>query len=104
MELLSSTAEGLSRTNNSVEGCNKGFNTLIGVDHPPIWKFVDKIKEKQSITEMKLNQFVAGTPAQPRRKKYRDLDSRFIRIVEDYENTTVTDYLLGIAQTLKCND
>jgi len=72
--------------------------------HPTIWKFIEKIQDEQSVVEMKLNQIVAGTPVPPRRRRYRDLERRLLSIVEDYENRTVPDYLLGIAHNIAFYD
>ena len=94
------TADGISRTNNLVEGWHKRFSALLGGTHPTIWRFVDAIKE-QSVTEMKINQLVAGNPSQPRRRKYRDLEQRLLSVVENYENNSVSEYLLGIAHNVK---
>jgi len=88
------------RTNHEVEGWEGGFNGRIVIANSTIWRFVDKIQEEQSVVEMNLNQLVAGTPATPRRKKYRRLDDRLLSIVEDYETRAVPDYLLGIAQNI----
>jgi len=98
------TAVRNSRTNNSVEGWNRRFNSIVGMKHPTIWKFIEKLKEEQSFNEMKLNQLIAGTPAQPRKRKYRDLEDRLLKIVEDYGNLTVSDYLLGIAHNVAFYD
>jgi hypothetical protein len=88
-------------TNNSVEGWHKRFSSLLAGTHPTIWRFIDAIKDEQSVTEMKIGQLVAGTPSQPRRRKYRDLDKRLLSIVEDFENRSVSEYLLGIANNVK---
>ena len=92
------------RTNNTVEGWHRRFNTMVGKSHPSIWILIDNLKIEQSVVEMKVNQMVAGTPSHPRRKPYRKLDSRLVRIVEDYENLPVSDYLLGIAHNIRFYD
>jgi len=98
---FTATADGNPRTNNKVEGWNKRFNTLIGIKHPTVWTFIDKLKDEQSVTELKMNQILAGTPSAPRRKKYRDLEKRLLRVVADYGNRSVSDYLIGIAHNLQ---
>jgi len=95
------TADGLARTNNAVEGWHRRFSALLGADHPTIWRFINAIKEEQSVTEMKLNQLVAGTPAPLSRRKYRDLDKRLLKVVETYDQVPVSEYLLGIAHNTK---
>jgi hypothetical protein len=94
------TAVRNSRTNNSVEGWNRRFNTLVGAQHPSIWTVIDKFKDEQNVSEMKLNQLIAVSSAPTKRKAYRDLEVRLLRIVEDYANMPLSDYLLGISQNI----
>jgi len=40
------------KTNNCCEGFNSGFASLLSCHHPSIWKFINKLKEQQCITEV----------------------------------------------------
>ena len=88
---------GNARTNNSVEGWNRRFSSLIGADHPSLWKFIDKLREEQNFTEFRLNQAAAGVLPPAKRVKYRDLDARLTNIVSQFGTIALTDYLTGIA-------
>ena len=88
---------GNAKTNNSVEGWNRRFSSLIGADHPSLWKFIEKLKQEQSHTEFRLNQAAAGALPPAKRVKYRDLDARLTNIVSEFGTISLADYLAGIA-------
>ena len=91
---------GHARTNNSVEGWNRRFSSLIGADHPSLWKFIEKLKLEQSHTEFRLNQAAAGVQPAAKRLKYRDLNARLITKVREYNPNSLADYLIGIAHNI----
>ena len=88
---------GDARTNNSVEGWNRRFSSLVGADHPSLWKFIDKLKQEQSHTEFRLNQLAAGSQPTAKRVRYRDLEARLTRIINQFGEIPLTDYLTGVA-------
>ena len=92
-----SFVSGYARTNNSIEGWNRRFSSLVGADHPSLWKLIDKLKQEQSYTEFRLNQAAAGAPNKAKRIKYRDLDARLSNIVSKFGTISLTDYLTGVA-------
>ncbi|XP_022161380.1 uncharacterized protein LOC111027331 [Myzus persicae] len=92
-----STISGLPRTNNYVEGWHRGFNNLLSSCHPTIWKFIEAIQKQQSLNEMKINQYIAGT-VEPSRKRKRDT---LTELVNDYYNRDRLEYLRGVAYNLK---
>jgi len=47
------------RRNNYIEGWHKKFSSLLDCYHPNIWKFLDKIKESQSLMEIMQTQLTA---------------------------------------------
>jgi hypothetical protein len=89
---------GLPRTNNSVEGWHRGFNELVGLSHPSIWRFIDDLKKEQSLNELKIEQYIAGQQPPVPRRVYRDTAQRIECLVKDYENRDTLDFLKGIAQ------
>lgn len=97
------TADGLPRTNNSVEGWHREFGSLLGADHPNLWKFIDALRKEQGINETKIEQYLAGQTPPPSRKRYRELAARLLAVVEDYGNRSVLEYLKGIASNLQLN-
>ncbi|KAL3675686.1 hypothetical protein R1sor_025634 [Riccia sorocarpa] len=50
-----STLDHLPRTNNSVEGWNRRFSSLLAAANPVIWKFIDTLKSEQTMRELKLS-------------------------------------------------
>lgn len=91
------TLEKLPKTNNYIEGWHKKFSSLLDCHHPNIWKFLDKIKESQSLTEMTQTQLTAGRLPRIGQKTYRDTAERIIRIIDDYGNKPIWFYLKGLA-------
>ncbi|KAF0991814.1 hypothetical protein HZS_5320 [Henneguya salminicola] len=50
-----SVIEGISLTNNCVEGWNNKFNHLVGCAHTNIWTLLNKIKDEQGFNEFKMD-------------------------------------------------
>jgi len=76
---------------------------LLGAHHPTIWKLIDGIKKKQSLTEVKVEQLISGQPPPPSRKVYRDLTERLRNVMMEYGNLSELDYLRGIAFNIDLN-
>ncbi|XP_057321233.1 uncharacterized protein LOC130665011 [Microplitis mediator] len=88
----------LPRTNNSVEGWHNGFNKRAQASHLIFWRFIELFRSEQAITDIKLEQFVAGGGGQnPTRKKYPDKNERILKVINEYSNRHLLTYLRGIA-------
>lgn len=85
------------KTNNAVEGWHRGFSELVGAAHPTIFKFISCLRQEQSLNEMKIEQYIAGQEPPRGRRQYRDCAARIQRIVNDYANRELIDYLRGLA-------
>nr|XP_004227365.1 uncharacterized protein LOC101242881 [Ciona intestinalis] len=94
------TGENLPKTNNSCEGWHRSFSSLVSSNHPTLWKFIDKLKDEQGRNEAVIEQYVAGEDLPPRKKKYRDAAERLRRVVSDYPNREMLDYLRGVAHNI----
>lgn len=92
--------EGLPKTNNSIEGWHRGFEQQISADHPSIWKFIEAIQREQSLHELQIEQYIGGLEGPPTRKKYRDCAERIARIVANYDQRNIYDFLRGIAHNI----
>jgi len=90
----------LPKTNNSVEGWHRSFQSNVGSFHPTIWKFIGFIQREQALQQVHCAQFLAGHPSQPPRKKYADSNARILTIVRSYNERNVIEYLCGIAHNL----
>ena len=92
--------EELPKTNNSVEGWHRSFQSNVGSYHPTLWKFITFIQREQALQQVHCIQVLAGHPSQPQRKKYADLNTRILTIVRSYSDRNIMDYLRGIAHNL----
>ncbi|XP_066948591.1 uncharacterized protein [Macrobrachium rosenbergii] len=93
--------EDLPKTNNSVEGWHRGFEAQLASYHPNIWKFVECIKREQTLSNAKIEQYLAGKEPPLKKRKYRDSAKRIKRIVLNYDaSEPVIDYLRGLAHNI----
>ncbi|XP_025192763.1 uncharacterized protein LOC112592834 [Melanaphis sacchari] len=90
----------LPKTNNSVEGWNRGFNHLLGSCHPTLWKLIEGFKQEQTNTEMKIEQYIRGQNPIKKKKKYQDTALRILEIQKQYTERNILNYLKGIAYNL----
>jgi hypothetical protein len=67
-----SVVQGLSKTNNSVEGWHREFAEVVGGHHPTVFKFIDALKKEQGLNETKIEQYIAGPNPPLGRRQYRD--------------------------------
>ncbi|RWS15775.1 uncharacterized protein B4U80_05692 [Leptotrombidium deliense] len=89
----------LPKTNNNVEGWHRAFSSLLDCHHPSITKFITALKKDQSLNELKMEQYVAGTPV--KQNFSRKLQAvRFQSIVNKYGERNIIDYLRGIAHNI----
>ena len=49
-----------ARTNNAVEAWHRAFENLINAHHPNLWKFIRAIQKQFVLTEVRINQAIAG--------------------------------------------
>ena len=91
------------RTNNNVEGFHSRVNRLLPHRHPNIYRFVELIKGIDKCERAKLIQINAGAPPPPRRRVYRELDTRVRRLKQRLTDRTKTplQYLDAIGHLMK---
>ncbi|KAL4120119.1 hypothetical protein QTP88_012853 [Uroleucon formosanum] len=65
----------LPKTNNNIEVWPRAFSSLLAVS-PTIWRLIEGLKKEQQLTELKVNQFIAGQEPPAKKKKYRDVARR----------------------------
>ncbi|XP_034935332.1 uncharacterized protein [Chelonus insularis] len=63
-------------------------------------KFIDLLRNEQVLSDVKLEGFVSGAKSKPKRRKYRDKESKIKRIVDSYDLNDVLSFLRGIAHNL----
>lgn len=91
------TVSNLPRSNNSIEGWHNAFAKRVAIVHPTISKLTEKIRREQSKFEMDIAQIQQGQEPKPKKLKYRKLDARIKRLVDDYPNLNLSEYLKGLA-------
>ena len=90
----------LPRTNNSVEGWHRSFQGHVSSCHPNFWKFLQVLKNEESVIRVDIMQQLGGHVDPPRRARYVDCNTRIVRIVDDYPNRELIPYLRAIAHNL----
>lgn len=65
----------MPKTNNNIEVWPRAFSSLLAVS-PTIWRLIEGLKKEQQLTELKVNQFIAGQEPPAKKKKYRDVARR----------------------------
>ena len=81
----------LPRTTNHLEGWHNRVSGMFNYDHPSIWEHGN----------MFLAQMTAGAPP-PRKRIYRDVDTRLQRLVEGHQLPQVIPFLRGVSFNLAC--
>ncbi|XP_073406402.1 uncharacterized protein [Dendrobates tinctorius] len=85
------------RTNNDVEGWHRSFRETCGTLFQNIYRFINCLKHQQELHSFEIIQIIAGNPIAARNIKYAAISARVKRIVQDFDNRSLMDYLRGIA-------
>lgn len=93
--------ENIPRTNNGIEGWNRGFSTKINQSHASIWKYLKAIQLEQSLIENKISDIKAKKIVLKPNKKYSDLDKRISAIIDDYDKYDDLEFLESIALNVR---
>lgn len=91
-----------ARTTNSIEGWHNKFNKRVKVAHANIFEFISKMKDEQEDTRMAQIQLEAGNPPPPMIKKYRELNEKLARLMEQLESgeLTLERYIVNVGFNL----
>jgi len=95
------TIKGERRTTNNAEGFHNAFRSLVGADHPTIWRFIESLRKTQRKNEMAILQYGAGHNPPQRKKAYRDKDSRLKKVVQSYGTMGTLEYLNSVASIIE---
>ena len=69
--------------------------------HPNTWTFFQNaLKKEQALHDVQISHMLAGQPAPPQRRQYRECNKRIRTIVASFEEKKILDYLRGIAHNL----
>ena len=80
------TDDELPRTNNAVEGWNRGFQGHISACAPVFWKFLEVLKKEKIVVRMRILLNEGGHQPPPQRRRYVDCNQPILRIVDDFPN------------------
>ena len=62
----------LPRTNNAVEGWHRRFQANVGAYHPNVWKFINILKQEQSLNHVNISQARASHQPESQHRRYQD--------------------------------
>ena len=78
------------------------FNkTVVVINLSTLWKFIKALKKVQKGRGCYLESLIAGNSPPAKLEKYRDTDSRILRIVQNFNERTPIEYLRGISHNIK---
>jgi len=98
------TLNGCQRTNNHAEATHRHLQSVLQMDHPSLWKFVDGLRRVQKERDVFYEQMVAGNPPPVKRRKYRQADERILTLVRSFADRPLKEYLRGIAHNVEVAD
>ena len=69
---------------------------------PVIFKFIEMIRKEEELTQYKLSQAAAGKTTKLTRKKYRQINTNLLRLVESYraDETESIPFLRSISHNI----
>ena len=94
------TIMNLPRSNNSIERWHNAFAKRVAIVHPSVTKLAEKIRCEQSEFEMDIAQIRQGQEPKAKKVQYQKLDERIKRLVDDYFNGELGEYLNGLATNM----
>ncbi|KAL8614348.1 hypothetical protein ACOMHN_007686 [Nucella lapillus] len=68
------------RTNNKVEAYHRAFGETVQVRHPSLWTYIWHLKDQQARAEQQMTAAANGEAPPSRRRKWRQLEQRIVRL------------------------
>ena len=87
------TLASLPHSFNIAEGWHNGFRSLLSCTNPTIRKSLDALKLEQALTDVKLTKHLMREQPEPQKPKWIKYDERLNRVIEDYDNYNILDFL-----------
>lgn len=78
------TLQGVSRTNNEVEGWNRRFNTVVAKRHPNIFALVEALGNEELYVQGQRELVASGGKPQQKKKEYVENDARLQRLTQRF--------------------
>ena len=79
------TADGIPRTNNSVEGWNRRFNTIVAKAHPNVYALIEALRGEELYSSAQKELLSTGSSPPHKRRKYVKNDDRLQRLCDRFE-------------------
>ena len=92
--------DNLPRTNNSVEGWHHAFNKRVLVRNPTVTKLLRKLRKEQASNELLIEQTSMGIDISRKNERYKRVDERLKKIVDEYNREDGLDFLKAIAHNI----
>ena len=90
-------------TTNALEGWHRQFAARVGGTHPSIWPLIQEFKSEEVAQSIKINEYIRGRAAPPRRAQYEQRATEIHTAVGDYGTLTPVLYLQGMSGNIALN-
>ena len=97
------TELGLPLTNNAVEGWHRAFQHTVGYVHPTVYKLINSMRLEQSHTKNLKAKIDAGQNLVRKNQKYVRVTAAIRRLVDNFNQRKLLDYLRGISHNIELN-
>ncbi|CAG8519713.1 8029_t:CDS:2, partial [Scutellospora calospora] len=88
------------RTQNSVEGWHRRWETLVNCAHAGVFKIIKEIQKEQTNVEVSIEAVLRGAPRPQQRKHIVEHEQRIQVVFNDRDNWSLMEYLRGIAHNV----
>ncbi|XP_042149104.1 uncharacterized protein LOC121837548 [Ixodes scapularis] len=91
----------MPRTNNALEAWHQGIQSNVDWCLPNLWAFLMCLKDEQALRELKMTQQDAGQPPPPLAQKYKDVNERISRILDELFTGSALSMFRNIARNIR---
>jgi hypothetical protein len=98
------TLDDQPHTNNISEGWSNTFSSLVGEQHPSVWKLIETLQlECERVTTILLQNERGIRPTKKCKKVYTELQKRLCNLCEDRTsgNKTIAEFLRGVSYNIR---
>lgn len=88
------------RTQNSVEGWHRRWETLVGVSHLGVFKTIMEIQKEQNRVQLDIETILRGAPRPSQRRENIIREARIQTVFNDRDSRSLMDFLRGIAHNV----
>lgn len=96
-----SVEENIPRTQNNIEAWHRRWENIIGRAHPGLHYIIEEFQKEQRRVEHEAECIIRGEPIPKKKKATAVREERIIRVVKEYRNVNIMDYLRGIAHNIR---